>query len=50
MIRTPRYKFVRRYPHGPDDLFDLQADPGETRNLSGDPQLAPCAPHIGGGT
>jgi choline-sulfatase len=35
MIRTPQYKFVKRYPHGPYDLFDLQEDPGETLNRAG---------------
>lgn len=34
MIRTPHYKLVRRYSNGPDDLFDLMADPMETRNLA----------------
>jgi arylsulfatase A-like enzyme len=34
MIRTPDWKLVRRYPAGPDDLFDLQHDPGETANLA----------------
>lgn len=34
MIRTPDWKLVRRYPDGPDDLFDLQNDPGETNNLA----------------
>ncbi|MDP6041849.1 MAG: DUF4976 domain-containing protein, partial [Candidatus Latescibacteria bacterium] len=33
MIRTLHYKLVRRYSHGPDDLFDLRNDPGETENL-----------------
>ena len=36
MIRTPEFKLVKRYPHGPDDLFDLRNDPGETQNLSGE--------------
>jgi arylsulfatase A-like enzyme len=40
MIRTPHYKLVRRYPHGPDDLFDLRADPGERTNLATDPAHA----------
>jgi arylsulfatase A-like enzyme len=40
MIRTPHYKLVRRYPHGPDDLFDLRADPGERTNLADDPAHA----------
>ena len=33
MIRTPGHKLVKRYPDGPDDLFDLEADPGERENL-----------------
>jgi hypothetical protein len=40
MIRTPEYKLVRRYSHGPDDLFDLINDPGETVNLAGDAAYA----------
>lgn len=35
MIRTPRWKFVKRYPHGPYDLFELQHDPDETLNRAG---------------
>lgn len=37
MIRTREFKFVKRYPEGPHDLFDLRADPGETLNLCGLP-------------
>ncbi len=33
MVRTHRYKLVRRYPSGPCELFDLAADPRETHNL-----------------
>lgn len=34
MIRTPRWKFVRHYySNYEDELYDLEADPGETRNL-----------------
>lgn len=40
MVRTPDYKLVRRYPAGPDDLFDLRADPGETTNLAGRAEYA----------
>lgn len=32
MARNERYKLVRRYPDGPDLLFDLDEDPRETRN------------------
>lgn len=35
MIRTPEFKFVHRYPDGPDELFDLRSDAGETVNLAG---------------
>jgi arylsulfatase A-like enzyme len=41
MIRTPAWKLVARYPHGPDELYDLAADPGETVNLAGQPAYAP---------
>lgn len=41
MIRTHRHKLIRRYPgpNGsfPDELYDLPADPGETRNCLSDP-------------
>lgn len=43
-LRTDRWKYIR-YPHGdgqPDrhmaELYDLQNDPGETRNLIGKPE------------
>lgn len=35
MIRTKRHKWVKRYPTGPFDLFDLENDPDETFNLAG---------------
>ncbi|MHB1533603.1 MAG: sulfatase family protein [Acidimicrobiales bacterium] len=45
MIRTDRYKLVRHYPpHAgvyPDELYDLQADPRETTNLSADSGMSP---------
>ncbi|MCL2551342.1 MAG: sulfatase-like hydrolase/transferase [Actinomycetia bacterium] len=33
MIRTGQWKYVHRYPHGPHELYDLVADPGERENL-----------------
>lgn len=38
MVRHGRYKYVYIHEHG-SQLFDLQEDPGERRNLSGNPQL-----------
>ncbi|MCK5801997.1 MAG: sulfatase-like hydrolase/transferase [Lentisphaeria bacterium] len=40
MCRTTKHKYVRRYYTGHHELFDLEADPGETRNLSGHPDYA----------
>lgn len=38
MIRTDDWKYVRRFPDGPDELYDLVADPAESRNLVRDPE------------
>lgn len=35
MIRTDRWKLTRRFPDGPDELYDLLEDAGEKRNLFG---------------
>jgi choline-sulfatase len=40
MVRTARHKLVRRYPDGPNELFDLERDPRETRSLFDDPAYA----------
>lgn len=37
MIRGERYKLVKRYTDHEDELYDMIADPGETRNLIDDP-------------
>ena len=29
MIRNDRWKYPWRHPDGPDELYDMQADPGE---------------------
>ena len=41
MIRTDRFKYIV-FSHGrrPELLFDLENDPGETRNLTADPEFA----------
>ncbi len=33
MIRGRRFKYVVRYPYGPNELYDLETDAGETKNL-----------------
>ncbi len=33
MVRTPQWKYTRRFPSGPDELYDLQNDAGERVNL-----------------
>ena len=33
MIRTEDWKYIHRYPYGPNELFDLKNDPGEETNL-----------------
>ncbi len=40
MIRSREWKYVHRYPYGPHELYDLQNDPGETRNRIDDASLA----------
>lgn len=32
-IHTERHKLIRRYPDGPDELYDLERDPDERDNL-----------------
>lgn len=38
MIRTQEWKYVCRYPQGPDELYDLVHDPEEMHNLVNQPQ------------
>lgn len=40
MVRTPHWKYTRRFPDGPDELYDLRGDPGEETNLAGRPDHA----------
>jgi arylsulfatase A-like enzyme len=39
-IRTKQWKLIARFTAGPQELFDLQADPGEKKNLYDDPPHA----------
>src|SRR5207244_3909116 len=36
-IRADRWKYVARHPNGPNELYDMQADPRERINLYGQP-------------
>ena len=38
MVRTQEWKYVHRYPYGPNELYDLASDPDERRNLVEEPQ------------
>ena len=40
MIRNDRWKYTRRYPEGPNELYDIQNDPGERNNLVDDSEYA----------
>ena len=40
MIRDAKYKYVH-FAALPPLLFDMEADPDETRNLAGDPAMQP---------
>ncbi len=42
-VRTARHKYLYNSRLGIEELYDLQADPGERRDLAQDPA---CAPHI----
>jgi arylsulfatase A-like enzyme len=41
MIRTREWKYVHRYPDGPNELWDLVNDPNERNNLIEDPAQLP---------
>jgi arylsulfatase A-like enzyme len=48
-IRTADWKYtIRRFPEGPDELYDLSNDPGETDNLVGKPEFATVQKRLAG--
>ena len=34
MIRSKKWKYIHRYPYGPNELYNIEADPGEETNLA----------------
>lgn len=46
MIRTRRWKYIHRYPYGPDELYDLENDPAEMHNLHHDSGTINIAPGL----
>jgi arylsulfatase A-like enzyme len=46
MIRTQTHKYIRRYPYGPDEFYDLQTDPAERDNRVTDPTLQEMITHL----
>lgn len=40
MIRTPKWKLTVRHPFGPDELYDMEHDAGETDNLVHAPEYS----------
>jgi arylsulfatase A-like enzyme len=47
MWRSRQHKLVRRL-YEPDELYDLEADPGETRSVAADPAYAPVLERMRG--
>lgn len=39
-IRTGDWKYIERHPDGPNELYDLRADPAEARNLVDSPAVS----------
>jgi arylsulfatase A-like enzyme len=39
-VRTDEWKYVTRFPHGPNELYELLHDPDERRNLIDQPPFA----------
>lgn len=33
MIRSKEFKYIKRYPYGPDEMYNLKEDSGEKKNL-----------------
>lgn len=47
MIRTEEWKYVLRFPDGPNELYHLTDDPGEDRNLADNPACEQVRKELG---
>ena len=39
-VRTDGWKYIRRFPDGPNELYDLKSDPDERHNVVDQPPYA----------
>ena len=39
-VQTPRWKYIKRFLDTPNELYDMAADPAESRNLFDEPEYA----------
>ena len=46
VIQTPRWKYTKRFLDTPNELYDMQSDPGETRNLIDHPDYQGVIPEL----
>lgn len=46
MIRSRQWKYIRRYPDGPNELYHLLTDPDELRNLADTPYAQPVCEQL----
>lgn len=40
VVRTSEWKFIKRFPAGPNELYQVATDPGEQNNLNDDDQFS----------
>ncbi len=48
VIQTPRFKYTKRFLDAPNELYDMVADPNESRNLIDDPRFAKTVAELDG--
>jgi choline-sulfatase len=46
MLRTEQWKYIHRYPYGPNELYDLEHDLQERTNLAGETQFQALLEHL----